>query len=77
MLGVFSSSYEGFYLKWEPNQNFENSAHFDENFQILHIGPYVYKLLREGFQKKKKKLGLLAQPKVSRCPDGVLVPNPS
>ena len=40
MLGVFSSSYEGFYLKWEPNQNFENSAHFDENFQIMHIGPY-------------------------------------
>ena len=32
--GTFSSSYEGFYKKWEPIQNFENSANFDENLPI-------------------------------------------
>ena len=39
--GTFSRSYEGFYKKWEPNQNFEISANFDENFRIYHIGPYI------------------------------------
>ena len=34
LLGTFSSSYDGFHKKWEQNQNFEDSAHFDKIFQI-------------------------------------------
>ena len=34
MFGTFSSSFEGFYKKWEPNQN------FDENLSIQHIGQF-------------------------------------
>ena len=30
----------------------------------------------EGVKKKQHELGLLAQPKVGRCPEGVQVPNP-
>ena len=29
------------------------------------------KIIRGGFKKKNYKLGLLAQPKVGRCPEGV------
>ena len=33
-LGHLSAHIEFFIKKWEQNQNFENSADFDENFQI-------------------------------------------
>ena len=33
-------------------------------------------LIREGLKKKSRKLGLFAQPKGGRGPEGVLGPNP-
>ena len=33
-LGHLAAHIKDVKKKWEPNQNFENSANFDENFQI-------------------------------------------
>ena len=68
-------------IKREEIQNNPWKRPINENFGALiylwsgpikswNIGYNAF-LLREGFKKKDHKLGLLAQPKVGRCPEGV------